>query len=74
MHARRIIRSVIASGLVGLGFVCIQGGCGDDSRTTGSQLRISPEVKAEMDDMRAAQKDVRAERKQEKAAGKVKKK
>ena len=43
------------------------GGCGDESKTTGTQLQISPEVKAEMNDMGAAQKEARAERKQERA-------
>ena len=71
MHPRRfvIIVFVIASWSLGLGGLSLLGGCGDDSRTTGTQLQISPEVKAEMDDMASAQKDVRAERKQEKAKG-----
>jgi hypothetical protein len=56
-----------------LGSLIGLGGCGDESKTTGTRLEISPEVKAEMDDMAAAQKDVRAERKQERAEGRKKK-
>jgi len=46
-------------GIVGLG---VSGGCGDDSKTTGTQLQMSPEVKAEIDDMRSTQKELRGER------------
>jgi hypothetical protein len=72
LHARRIVISVIASGGLGLGCLSLLGGCGDDSKTTGTQLEMSPEVKAELDDMRSAQKEVRAERKQERAAARRK--
>jgi hypothetical protein len=74
LHPRRIVITVITSGGLGLGCLFLLGGCGDDSKTTGTQLQISPEVKAELDDMRSAQKDVRAERKQEKAEARKAKK
>jgi hypothetical protein len=68
---RFFIRVIFASGLglVGLG---LMGGCDDGSRTTGTQLQISPEVKAQMDEIKSAQKDIRAERKQERAEARKK--
>jgi hypothetical protein len=59
----------LAAGLVSL---TLLGGCGDESKTTGTRLEISPEVKAQMDEIKAAQKDIRAERKQERAEGRKK--
>jgi hypothetical protein len=68
LHPRRIVIIVIASCGLGLGCLSLLAGCGDESKTTGTQLQMSPEVKAEQDDMRAVQQDVRAERRQERAA------
>jgi hypothetical protein len=65
------IRRVFAGGFFvpfGFGAAVFLSGCGDDSKTTGTQLEMSPEVKAELDDMKSAQKEVRAERKAERAA------
>lgn len=55
---------------LGLGCLFLLGGCGDESKTSGTQVQISPEVKAELDDMKSVQKDERAARKQERAAQK----
>jgi hypothetical protein len=71
MHLRRSF--VTLSGSVGLGLacLCLSGGC-DDSKTTGTQIRFSPEVKAQLDEMREAQKEVRAERQRERAQARAK--
>ena len=63
MDTRRSLVTLAAS--FGLGLICLglSGGCADDSKTTGTQLKISPEVKAEIDNMKSAQKELRAERK-----------
>ena len=67
---RRFVFTILLSGLA-LGSFFAIGGCGgDESRTTGTQLQISPEVKAELDDMKSAQKEERAERKADRAAAK----
>jgi hypothetical protein len=75
LHPRRIGFTIISStGLVLGCLFFLSSGCGGDSKTTGTQVQISPEVKAELDDMRSAQKEVRAERKAEKAAARQKRK
>jgi hypothetical protein len=61
MQSRRI--ATIFASACGLGCLFVLTGCGDDSRTSGSQLQMSPAVKAEIEDMRSAQKEARAERK-----------
>jgi hypothetical protein len=72
MHPRRFFATL--AGFFGLGLVCLclSGGCGDDSKTTGTQVQISPEVKADLDEMKAAQKEVRAERKREREEARAK--
>lgn len=72
MSPRRLTIILLSS--LGPGLLCLglSGGCGDDSKTTGTQLQISPEVKAELDDMRSAQKEARAERKRERAEARAK--
>jgi hypothetical protein len=72
MHLRRLFTTLLPLGGVGLFCLCLAGGCGDDSKTTGTQIRISPEVKADLDDMKAAQKEVRAERKRERDEARAK--
>ena len=69
---RSTVFTVAAALAIGLVSLFLLGGCGDESKTTGTQLQISPEVKAEMNDMGAAQKEVRAERKQERSQGRRK--
>jgi hypothetical protein len=64
LHPRRLVSTVIA--LSGVGLVCLpQLGCGDDSKTTGTQVQLTEKDKAEIDGMRAAMKGQRAEQKQE---------
>jgi hypothetical protein len=60
MHSRRI--ALIPMSLGAFGCFLLVAGCGDDSRTTGTQLQISPAVKAEINDMKSAQKEIMAER------------
>ena len=70
MHSRRnVIISITICGL-GLGCLSLLNGCGDESRTTGTQVQMSPEVKAELEDMKSVQKDERAARKAERATQK----
>ncbi len=71
MHSRRNMFFLIS--LCGVGCPFLVTGCSDDSKTTGTQLQMSPEVKAEIKDMRSAQKEARAERKAAAAAGKKQK-
>jgi hypothetical protein len=61
MHSRRI--AIILMSLCGLGCFALFGGCGDDSKTSGTQVQMSPAVKAEINDMKSAQKEIMAERK-----------
>jgi hypothetical protein len=65
LHPRRKFIIVIASCGLGVGCLSLLGGCADESKTTGTMLEMSPEVKAELDNMRSAQQEVRAERKRE---------
>jgi hypothetical protein len=73
LHPRRIITIVIASGGLGLGCLSLLGGCSDESKTTGTQLQLTPKDKAEIEEMRGAMKGQRAELKQEQAEGRKKK-
>jgi hypothetical protein len=73
LRPRRTLITLIASCPLGLGCLLLLGGCGGDSKTTGSQLQISPEVKAELDDMKSVQKEERAARKAERAGQRKKK-
>jgi len=68
LQPRRIVLIVIASGGLGLGGLGLLGGCGDESKTTGTQLQISPERKAEIEDMRSIMKQERTRGKQGRAA------
>lgn len=61
----RIVSIVIASGGLGLGSLALLGGCADESKTTGTQLQLTPADQAAIDDMRAAMKGHRAAQKQE---------
>ena len=72
MHSKRIGIISVAFLVVGLGCLSLLSGCGGDSKTSGSRLEMSPEVKAQMKDMGAAQKELREERKQQRIAGKKK--
>jgi hypothetical protein len=51
---RRIVTIVIAFG--GLGCLTLLGGCADETKTTGTQLEFSPEVKANIEEYRGAMK------------------
>jgi hypothetical protein len=61
MHLRRIV--IIFISMCGTGGLFLAAGCSDDSKTSGTQLQMSPAVKAEIVDMKTAQKEVMAERK-----------
>jgi hypothetical protein len=72
MHPRRFITIIIMSSGLGLvGFLA--SGCGDDSKTTGTQLQLTPKDKAEIEGMRNAMKGQRAAEKQENAENRKKK-
>jgi len=73
MHPRRLITIVIISGGLGLGCLLVPG-CGDESKTTGTQLQLTPADKAEIEGMRGAMKGQKAELKQERAEGRNKRK
>ena len=63
MRSRRLVTIAITLG--GIGLCCLsQAGCGDDTKTTGTQLQLSEKDKAEIDGMREAMKNQRAVRKQ----------
>jgi hypothetical protein len=70
MDSRRIVITVVAFGGLGIGCIPLLSGCSDDSKTTGTQVQMSPAVKAEIEDMKSTQKELMAERR---AAAKNKK-
>jgi len=72
LHPRRIVTTVVASGGLALGCLCLLGGCSDETKTTGTQVQLTPKDKAEIEDMRAAMKGQRATVKQEQAEEKKK--
>jgi hypothetical protein len=57
LHLRRIITTVFA--FAGLGVCCLLllSGCGDETRTTGTQVQMSDEAKAQIKDMRDMYKE-----------------
>jgi len=63
----RIISIVIASGGLGLGCLALLGGCSDESKTTGTQLQLSPSDRAVIEGMRGTMKGHRAALKKERA-------
>jgi len=68
LQPRRIATIIIASGGLGLGCLALLGGCGDDSRTTGTMVQWGEKEQADLDDMRASMKAGRAAKKAEKQA------
>lgn len=53
MRPQRFVFTIFFGGLA-LGSFFALGGCGgDESKTTGTQLQLSPAVKAELDDMKS---------------------
>jgi hypothetical protein len=72
LQMRQIFITFIVPCALGLGCHFLFIGCGDDSKTTGTQLQMSPEVKAELEDMKSVMKEDRAARKQERAGPKKK--
>jgi hypothetical protein len=67
LMARQVFISFIFFWAFGFGCLFVLAGCGDESKTTGTQLQMSPEVKAEIEDMRSVQQQERALRRQERA-------
>jgi len=51
----------------------LQAGCGDDSKTSGTQLQMSPEAKAQIKDMRDMYKENKGMKKQERREERQKK-
>jgi hypothetical protein len=66
LRLRRIVTIVIASGW--LGCLSLLSGCGDDSKTTGTQLQLSPEDKAFIEQQRGVRKGARQQESQERPA------
>ena len=66
MHGMRLVTIVIISGGLGLGCLFVAG-CGDDAKTTGTQVQQTPEDKAFIEGMRGTMKGQRAAQKQEQA-------
>ncbi|MDR3620149.1 hypothetical protein [Paludisphaera borealis] len=58
MDARRIGRPLAAIAALAILVPPLQFGCGDDSRTSGTQVQISPEAKAQIKDMKDMYKDM----------------
>jgi len=73
LQPRRIAIIVIASGGLGLGCLCLLGGCGDESKTSGTQVQISPADKAIDESVRGEMKKQRGETKKEQGKDRVKK-
>jgi hypothetical protein len=67
LRPRRLVTIVTFAG-IGLGCF-LQLGCGDDSKTTGTQVQLTEKDKAEIEGMRAAMKAQRAVQKQERKKG-----
>jgi hypothetical protein len=65
LHPMRIVTIVIAAGGIGLGCLSLLCGCGDESKTTGTQLQLTPQDKAMIEDMRSVMKTERAAQKRE---------
>lgn len=64
MRSRRMIAFIVTAGGLGLGSLSLPG-CGDDSKTTGTQLQLTAKDRAQIEGMRAAMKAQRASQKQE---------
>ncbi|MHC5537894.1 hypothetical protein ACYOEI_06650 [Singulisphaera rosea] len=64
MHSRRKMAFLVTAGGILLGSLSLPG-CGDDSKTTGTQLQLTAKDKAQIEGMRAAMKAQRATQKQE---------
>lgn len=58
MGVRRIGRSIAAILIPAVLTLTSQSGCGDDSRTSGTQVQFSPEAKAQIKDMKDMYKDL----------------
>jgi hypothetical protein len=52
MPTRRIVRPLLVAFPLAVLLPFLQSGCGDDSKTGGTQLTISPEAKTQINDMR----------------------
>jgi len=65
LHSGRIAIIVVASGGLGIGCLSLLGGCGDESRTSGTQVQISPADKAIDDAARGEMKRQRGAIKKE---------
>jgi hypothetical protein len=62
MFAPRIQRPQLRLFILALIWAFLQAGCGDDSKTTGTQVQLSEEAKAQIKDMRDMYKDSKVPR------------
>jgi hypothetical protein len=63
MSAPRIHRALPGLFILAILLPFLPAGCGDDSRTTGTQLQLSEEAKAQIKDMRDMYKENKGMRK-----------
>src|SRR5262249_49734341 len=56
MHPRRLFATLIPTGGAGLLCLCLTGGCTDETKTTGTQVKLTENDGADIDAMRAAMK------------------
>jgi hypothetical protein len=61
--------SFIASVGFGIACLCLLGGCGDETRTTGTQVKMSDEAKAQIKDMRDMYKQDKVRKDEGKTSG-----
>ncbi len=59
MPTRSVRRSLLVLFPASILLPLLQTGCGDESRTTGTQVKISEEAKAQIDDMRSMYKETK---------------
>jgi hypothetical protein len=66
MRTRRIGRTLLVLFPLAIVSSSFHAGCGDDSRKTGTQLKLSEEAKAQINDMRSMYKETKAQAKKKK--------
>lgn len=64
MHSQRIATSLFAFPALVCTSAMLMSGCGDSSRTTGTQLKISEEAKSQIVDMREMYKQEKGQKKE----------
>ena len=73
MRQCRPVSEATCSFVVACTMALLLAGCGDDSRTSGTMLQVSPEAKAAQNDTKSAMQEQRRERQAERQKGRGKK-